>query len=242
MKKAFVIGMVALSTTMSFSAAHAATTGGAKSAREMLIDYTKQVKENAFGNKNGSAKGISTQQAKVARDRMINELNLPSGVSNSLSIALTSDSAKATQRLESLATVVAAKKMAAKIAEQDAAEGKSLDEAATASAKLLANSSLTGVQASVSGSRGAKNILNEAEMKEATAALDKLETLPEAIMTRFNKSERDSYTQILERHNQIVEAGSTRSSEEALIQAIMDVKKIDKSQALEIAKKLKECV
>ncbi len=234
MKKAFVIGMVALATTMSFSVAHAAGATGAKSIRESLVDYTKQIKDAAFG-KGGSAKGLTAQQAQIARDKMINELNLPAGKNNSLAMSLTSDSAKSSQRLENLATVIAAKKMAVEISKKDAAEGKSIDAAATASAKLLANASLTGAR------KTAKE-LNATELADTSAALTKLEELPEGILTRFSKAERDSYTKIIEKHDELVETGAKSTSEEAFVQAIMDVKKIDKEKALEIVRKLKECV
>ncbi len=234
MKKVFIIGMVALATTMSFSVSHAAGSIGAKSVKESLVDYTKQIKEVAFG-KGGTAKGLSAQQALVARDKMINELNLPAGKNNTLAMSLTSDAAKSSQRLENLATVIAAKKMSAEISKQDAAEGKSISEAATASAKLLANASLTGAR------KTAKE-LNATELTETTAALSKLEALPEVILTRFSKAERDSYTKIIEKHDELVEIGAKSTSEEAFVQAIMDVKKVDKAKALEIVRKLKECV
>lgn len=234
MKKAFVIGMVALATTVSFSAAHAAGTVAAKSIKESLVDYTKQIKETAFG-KGGTAKGLSAQQAQIARDKMINELNLPAGKNNALSMSLTSDSAKSAQRLDNLATIIAAKKMAVEISKSDAAEGKSIDAAASASAKLLANASLTGAR------KTAKE-LNPAELGDTTAALSKLESLPEGILTRFSKAERDSYTKIIEKHDELVEMGAKSTSEEAFVQAIMDVKKVDKAKAMEIVRKLKECV
>ncbi|WP_374034528.1 hypothetical protein ACES2I_00820 [Bdellovibrio bacteriovorus] len=233
MKKAFVFGMAALVTTMSLSlTVHAAP--GAKPAREALVEYTKQVKAAAFG-KRMTSKGLDAQQLKVAQDNIINELALPSGKNNALSMALKADPAKSAQRLDSLATIVAAKKMAAEISKNDANEGQSIDAAATASAKLMANSSLTGAR------KTAKD-LNAAELTETTAALSKLETLPEAILTRFSKAERDSYTQIIERHDQIVESGKRGTSEEAFVDAIMEVKGVDKAKAMEVVKKLKECV
>ncbi|HEX7674742.1 MAG TPA: hypothetical protein VF412_11260 [Bdellovibrio sp.] len=233
MKKAFVIGMVALATTMSFSTSYAGVSG-AKSVRESLVEYTKQIKEAAFG-KGATAKGLSAQQAQAARDKMINELNLPSGKNNALAMSLMSDSAKSAERLDSLATVIAAKKMAVEISKTDAAEGKSIDAAASASAKLLANASLTGAR------KSAKE-LNPSELTDTTQALTKLESLPEGILTRFSKAERDSYTQIIERHDQLIETGAKSTSEEAFVQAIMDVKKVDKTKAMEIVRKLKECV
>ena len=238
MKKAFVIGMVVVSATLSMSAAHAA---GAKSVSESLMDYTRQVKEATFGQ-GGSAKDLSGQKAKVARDKLVNELGLPSGKASALSIAISSDSGRLSQRLENLATVIAAKKMAVEISKTNPTEGGSIDAAASASAKLLANSSLTGANVSVKGSRGGVKLLSENEMSDTTAALTKLEELPEVILTKFSKAERDSYTEIINKHDELIELGTKRSSEEALVQAIMDVKKVDKLKAMELVKKLKECV
>ncbi len=235
MKKKFVIGMVALATTMSFSTSFAAPGGAvAKPAREALVDYAKQIKETAFG-KGMTAKGLDAQQTKTAQDRLINELQLSSGKNNALAVSLKADTTLSAQRLDNLATIVAAKKMAAEMSKTDAAEAKSIEDAAMASAKLLANSSLTGA-------RKSGKDLNANEMAETTSALSKLESLPESILTRFSKAERDSYTQILERHDVLVEQGAKGSSEEAFIQAIMDVKKVDRTKALETVRKLKECV
>ncbi|MEK2643805.1 hypothetical protein [Bdellovibrio sp. BCCA] len=234
MKKQLMIGMAALTMAMAFSPAHAAPVGGVKSAREALVEYSKQIKESAFG-KGMTSKGLSAQQVKIAQDKIINELQLSSGKNNALSMALKADATKSTQRLDSLATIVAAKKMATEISKSDAAEGQSISNAATATAKLIANSSLTGARTS-------SKELNTTEMAEVTAALNKLESLPETILTSFSKAERDSYTQIIERHDAILESGKKGSSEEAFVDAIMEVKKVDRTKALEIVKKLKECV
>lgn len=239
--KKFVLGMAIAVTSSVTMNAFAVGTTGAKSVRESLVDYTKQVKEFAFG-KGGTGSGLSGQQAKAARDKLVSELHLPSGKANALSIAITSDSSKSGQRLDNLATIIAAKKMAVEIAKQDASEGKSIEEAAMASAKLLANASLTGARSETRGSQSTGSLLSAEETSDTTAALLKLETLPEEILTKFSKAERDSYTQIINRHDKIVEMGTMKTSEEAFIQSIMDVKKVDKAKAMEIAKKLKECV
>lgn len=232
MKKAFIIGMAVLVTSMSVSFAHAAP--AARAPREVLVEYAKQVKEAAFG-KSRTAKGLDAQKLKSAQDSIINELNLSSGKNNSLALALKADPAKSAQRLDNLATIVAAKKMAAEISKKDSAEGQSIDAAATASATFMSNSHLTGAR------KTAKD-LSTPELTETTAALTRLETLTDSILTRFSKAERDSYTQILKRHDEIVESAQKGTSEEAFVQAIMEVKGVDKAKALEVVRKLKECV
>lgn len=232
MKKKVLVGLLTV-TTLGFAAPTFAAPA-ARTAREVLVDYTKQVKEAAFG-KGRKASALSEQQVKAAQDSMIKELQLNGDKNNGLIASLSADSAKRAQRLENLATIVAAKRMAPELAKSDAKEGASLEAAAIASAKLLSNSSLIGAR------KSGKDLSNQ-EMAETTEALSKLESMPEMILTRFNKVERDSYTQILERHDQLVSTAAKGSAEEAFIQAIMDVKKVDKAKALEVVKKLKECV
>ncbi|GEM_PF-1371260 len=232
MKKKVLVGLMTI-TALSFAAPTFAAPA-ARSAREVLVDYTKQVKEAAFG-KGRKASALSEQQVKAAQDSMIKELQLSGDKNNGLVASLSADSAKRAQRLENLATIVAAKRMAPELAKSDAKEASSLEAAAVASAKLLSNSSLIGAR------KSGKDLTSQ-EMAETTEALSKLESMPEMILTRFSKVERDSYTQILEKHDQLVSTAAKGSAEEAFIQAIMDVKKVDKAKALEVVKKLKECV
>lgn len=227
MKTKLVFGMVALATTMAFSSAHAA--GGVK--MEVLRDYSKQVKEVIFG-KGQSAKGLNAQQAKVAQDKMLNELNLP-GKNADLNIAIAADTARSAQRLDNLATIVAVKKVATSLEKTDAVEAKSINDAADAGAKLIANSSLIGASEA--------KILSKSEAAEVREALLKGETLIESMVMNFSKAERDSYSEIINKHDELLASGKM-TAEDAFVQAIMDVKKVDKTKALEIVKKLKECV
>lgn len=230
MKAKFILGM-ALSFTLGTTAM--AATSGKVNVRESLIEYSAKVKTAAFG-KSAGAKGLSGQALKEAQNKIVNELQLPASKNSTLSMAL-ADGAKTHQRMDNLATVIAAKKMSVEIAKVDAAQAKSIEQAADASAKLIANSALTGARTSVKE-------LSASELSMVTEALTKLESLPESILTKFDVRERDSYTAILNRHDQLIESGTKGSSEEAFVQAIMEVKKIDKTKALEIVKKLKECV
>ena len=233
MKTKLVLGMVAAAVTISFSTAFA---GGAR-AVDMMPEYSKTVKESVFHGQMTAA-GLSGTQMKMAQDKLVNNA-LFKVDSKALTVALNKDSSKKTQRLENLAVVIAATKMAAKISETDAVEGESLQKAAQASAKVIVNSAKVGLDKSSD------------EMKEVTEALIKLESLPESILTRFSKAERDSYTQIIEKQNELLTADSgplTRSSvqgksaEAAFVEAIMQVKGVDRTKALEVVRKLKECV
>lgn len=231
MKAKFVFGMVALTATLAFSTAHAVEdVARPKTAQEILVDYTQQVKKAAFGD-TMTAKGLSEVKINAAKTSMINDLQLSAAEGSKLSVAV----GQKPERLDALATVVAAKRWAQEVSKKNAAEGKSLDDAAVASAKFLANSSLTGAFAD-------SKELNAKDLSDTKSALTKLETLPEAILTHFSKAERDSYAQILERHNAILDAEPNKLSEEAFVEAIMSVKAVDKATALDLVRKLKECV
>ncbi len=233
MKTKLVLGMVAAAMTISFSTAFA---GGAR-AVDMMPEYSKTVKESVFHGQMTAA-GLSGAQMKMAQDKLVNNALLKVD-SHALTEALNKDSSKKAQRMENLAVIIAATKMAAKISETDKVEGDSLQKAAQASAKVIANSSKVGLDKS------------SEEMKEVSEALIKLESLPESILTRFSKAERDSYTQIIEKQDEILAADSgplTRSSvqgkslEAAFVEAIMQVKGVDRATALETVRKLSKCV
>lgn len=232
MKTKLVLGMLAATMTLSFSTAFAA---GAR-AVDMMPEYAKTIKENVFHGQT-SAKGLNSAQIKIAQDKLVNSLGLKIDAT-ALTVALNKDGAKTVQRMENLAVIVAATKMATKISETDAVEGESLQKAAQASAVIIANSAKVGLDKS------------SVEIKEVTEALIKLESLPELILTRFSKAERDSYTQIIEKQNELLNTSQAtsrssiqgKSAEAAFIEAIMLVKNVDRTKALEIVRKLKECV
>jgi hypothetical protein len=252
MKKTFILGMVVLAASMSFSTSHAA---GVKSLREALVDYTRDVKDFAAGKKSSGKEVSSKTLGESERMKILIEKldDVSREQAQKISTSIGSDSAKKAERISTLASIVAGQELMKgyekSISERKSTELKlepaeiaSIKAATKASASLLANASLTGAFNSVGGSRGHASVINNAEMAEATAALHKLEKMPEIIITKFSTAERDSYTQIINRHDQLTQDPSMRSSEEAFVKAIMDVKKVDKDKAMEIVKKLKECV
>lgn len=227
MKKALLIGMAALTATMAFSSAYAAPV---KSAKELLVEYTKTAREHVYG-KAGSAKGVSDAVLADVKENLLKQLEMPSMASKLRPVL----SGKAgAERMDNLVTIVAAKKMSVEISKKDAAEGQSIDAAANASAKLISNADTVGAKKS--------SELNAQEAELVTTALQKAEGLPTRILTEFSKAERDSYTQVIERYDQLNQMGSKKSAEDNFVQAIMDIKKVDRNKALEIARKLKECV
>jgi hypothetical protein len=233
MKKGFIIGMLALSATVAFSTAHAAGATGAKAPREALADYTKTVKEHFA--KMGANKGVNSQNRSNIEKIVEQDLGLSGAKKAALLTSLTGSDAAVSARMEGLASIVAAKKMSADIAKTDKAEADSIQAAAEASAKMLANSSLVGSTKEVATLKGE-------ELTSVRQGLSKIETLAGDILVKFSKAERDSYTKVLEKYDELAETGTKGSAEEAFVQAIMDVKKVDRAKALETVRKLKECV
>ncbi|WII70572.1 hypothetical protein QJS83_08890 [Bdellovibrio sp. 22V] len=224
MKKIFVVGMVVL------SASFASAAGVAKSPRELLVDYTKQAKEHVYGTA-GSAKGLNGSALNSTKETLLKHLEMPA-MTGKLRPALSGKSGA--ERMDSLVTIIAAKKMSVEIGKKDAAEGQSIESAANASVKLIANADTVGAKASKDLSKEEASLVGE--------ALTKAEALPTRILTEFSKAERDSYTQVIEKYDQLNQSGSSKSAEDNFVQAIMEVKKVDRTKALEIARKLKECV
>ncbi len=224
-----ILGMIVIAATMSFSSAMAA--GAAKAN---LVEYSKQVKE-AYSTGLTTGKGSPVQRKERMQDQMINTLKLDAQTAVNLKVAI-NNSSKSAERMDNLLTIIAANRMAKEVSKTDPVEGKSLEDGAAAAAKLLSCSPLFG------DGRPAKT-LNASEMKEVTESLAKLETLAGPILTQFSKAERESYTKILEQFDaSIRQGGTSKTAEEVFVQAVMDAKNIDRTKALELIKKLKECV
>lgn len=231
MKKKFVLGMVVLSMTAA-QVAFAAPAAGARAPREVLMEYTKTMKETLLG-KAGSAKNLKEAELQNAKSRIIKELN--SSRAGELNSAMSGEAGKA--RMESLVTIIAVKRSTENLARTDAAEAQSMNAAADASLKLIANSTLIGAKAIPETS------MKSADVTLVREALSKAESMPADIIIQFNKAERDSYTQVLEKYDTLVaQSGGRKAVEESFVDAIMEVKKVDRTKALEIVKKLKECV
>ncbi|KYG66859.1 hypothetical protein AZI86_07440 [Bdellovibrio bacteriovorus] len=231
MKKKFVLGMVVLSMTAA-QVSFAAGVGGARAPREVLMEYTKSMKETLLG-KGGSAKNLKDAELQNAKSRITKELN--SSRAADLNAAMSGEAGKA--RMESLVTIIAVKRSTENLAKTDAAEAQSMNAAAEASLKLIANSTLVGAL------KIPETTMKAEEVSLVRDALNKAETMPADIIIQFSKAERDSYTQVLEKYDSIVSnSAGKKSAEESFVDAIMDVKKVDRTKALEIVKKLKECV
>jgi hypothetical protein len=80
------------------------------------------------------------------------------------------------------------------------------------------------------------------ELSLTREGLTKYVSLTGDVLVNFSRTERDSYTQIGDKYTEINNSSASKSEEENFITAIMEVKKVDRAKALEIVKKLKECV
>ncbi|UOF00270.1 hypothetical protein [Bdellovibrio reynosensis] len=220
MKKAFVFGAIFLASSIGMAAP-------VKTSRELLKDYTKQIKE--FMYKGGTAKSLESSSA--AHKEIIKQINIP-GKSFDLEKSL-SNSGSAS-RIESMMTVLAAKKLSTEIIKTDAVEGKSMLESADATAKLIANNYLRDAN---------KPSELGTNLELVTKTLDKMENeLPAKILVDFSVTERAAYVKIIEKYDLLNNSPGAKRAEDNFVQAIMEVKKVDRTKALELVKKLKECV
>lgn len=228
MTKRILIGM----TTMALAINAMAATTGAKSVRESVTEQTEKVRKEAFGGAVSMSK-VAEAQKSTTLDKLISWVAKGQDAT-ALKVSINGLSAKERDAAaDDLATIVAAKQIGELLA--DKTEGSSLIRAADASAKLISSASLVGKAKSTAK-------LNESEMADTTAALTKLTQMPELILTRFSTKERDSYSAVQEKLADIIAKGSEKTPEDALLAAVMDVMKVDKVKAMEIIKKLKECV
>lgn len=234
MKKAFIVGMVLVSmgtAQLSFAA------GPAKAPREVMVDYVKKSQEAFFG-KGGSAQKVSEATLNQAKKSLIRELDVPglkgTGAMRSMMTSLSGEAGKA--RMDALVTIVAVKKMKSTLEATDASEAASIERAANASARLIANAHLTGAKTEMASLKGEERTL-------VLESLAKLEKMPGDIIMQFSKAERDSFSQVIEKFNELVDANNgSKDPAEIFVDAIMQAKNKTRAEALETAKKLKECV
>ncbi|MCX7977377.1 MAG: hypothetical protein N2578_00065 [Bdellovibrionaceae bacterium] len=225
MNKKILIGMI-LTTSMSLPAFAA----GSAAIRAKYTEYLdKSVKPAIFGK--ADAKGLAGVAKSIANDKLFQRLNLDGTTKANLNQALTGKSSIVETRLENLTALAAAREFAKSL--NDASEAQSITNAADALTRTIANSILTGA---VKDSK----ILKADELADATAALMKLETLGESVI-KMDRSERDSYAAVEMKRDEILATGK-KSAEEALVEAIMEVKKVNKDEAMKMVRKLKDCV
>jgi hypothetical protein len=231
MKKVFITGMAMVVATTLASNAMAA---GAAAARPKAVAIEKMeevTKDKAFGGKGHTAKDVTDKDTVI--NTIAEWLQMP-GLATKLRTSIKADSAKANERLDSLALSYAAVKVGEKVAETDKADGTSLIEAGKAQAELISVASLKD-----SGKKS--TTISADEHTAGIKAIEKLESENVKTLKDYSTAERDSWTAIKKEYSKTV-ATSQGSASEALVQSIMTVMKVDRTKALEIMKKLSDCV
>lgn len=238
MKKTVIIGLTLVTFSMG---AFAATNLSSAQIKTKLTEYLdKDVKPTIFGKGKSSASGLASQAQKLATDKILTELSSDAAVRtalrNGLVVTKTSTAEIVEARLNSIASLIGAKKLAQELIKNgnNVEEAKSIDLSVNALTKLMANSDLISATSKYT-------LLQGNEVADAIAAVRKMESLGEAVV-KMDKTDRDMYTKVAEKTVELIENGKSKNLEESLVQAIMDVKSVDKAKALEIAKKLKDCV
>lgn len=224
MKKVFVIGMVLVSAVTAQSTFAAPAT--AKPVMKRLEDYNLESRKHTFGGV-VSARSLKGAQLETAKRNVINQLAV-GGLKMELANALSGEPAMVQGRLDTLVTMVAAKRMSADIKNENPKEAQSIDASIKAQVELISNSMLISEKPT-------------GDLKIANEALVKLSQIGGDIITNFDPVSRDSYTRIIKKTNEL--SARTPTLEEALIEAVkIEKTNGDKAKALEIIKKLKECV
>lgn len=226
--KKYLLSAILLTATI-------ATAAPVKSVKEILTEQTKIAREKMYG-KGGTAKGLNEASLKPAKDFIMKELKMTDSQS-AMKINMALSGEGSATRMDSLVTVVAAKRLVSEISKTNADEAKAVDAAADATAKLIMNSALLGAK-----QESAIKDLNSAELKLVRESLTKMEEVAPNMIVSFNKTEREAFTKVLEKLDTLVDKAPNKSYEENFVQAIMETKGVSKEKALEIAKKLKECV
>lgn len=227
MKKKFIVGIMIASSALSFSA-HAVETERARPVREVLKDYVKDIREYAAKTIVSANKNTPLAQKIKAEDLLMKDLELRPDTIRSLKTSIAGSRDKKAMT-NSLVAILAAKKLTAGKSD---AESTSINNAADASLKLMENGLLIGWKTT-------STFLPPTELQDTNAALTKLVAMPEKFIT-FETKERDSYTKIILKADELSVKAETY--EEAFVKAIMEVQVVSKEKALEIIRKLKDCV
>jgi hypothetical protein len=233
MKKAFIIGMtIAFSATALAAPAKMTTTEKLakfdKTSQEYFLDSNGNLK-NASG-KNAERKyleqslnGISKRESQVVDNAINYAPSAKQGTKEYADMKL--------QVMKNLVSIVAAKKAAEKI--ENSGEAKEISDAATGLASVLENMHLL--------KKAESRILTKEENTVAVEAYDKFARLGTEILTSFQGADRASYSRVLAEFTK-QSGDSSKLPSEILVDSVMASQKVSKEKAIEILKKLKDCV
>ncbi|WP_413585983.1 hypothetical protein [Bdellovibrio sp. HCB274] len=218
MKKAFIIGM-----TIAFSAS-AFAAPGKMTTIERVTKFEKTSQEY-FLDANGNLKNAS---GKNAEKRYLEQAlrDLAPGKESKIVENAVQDK----EILKNLISITAVKKAADKIEDRD--EARELTEGSQGLAEMIGQVHLAGKITS------RENTAEQTTL--ATAAYNKMLRLGSQILTQFKGADRTAYVKVISAFN--ARKGNGKTPDENLVDAVMETQKVSKEKALEILKKLKDCV
>ncbi|WP_413576551.1 hypothetical protein ACLVWU_00765 [Bdellovibrio sp. HCB290] len=218
MKKAFIIGMAITFSATAFAAPGKMTTP------ERLAKFDKQSQEY-FLDANGNLKNASGKNAeKRYLEQAVKDI-APGKESKIVENALGDK-----EVLKNLVSIAAVKKAADKI--EDRNEATELAEGAEGLASMIGNMHLAGKASSRENTPEQSSV--------AVAAYSKMLRLGTQILTVFKGAERTAYVKVIKAFK--AREGNGKLAEENLIDAVMETQKVSREKAIEILKKLKDCV
>jgi hypothetical protein len=237
MKKQFIVGMMIMTSAISFNAFAAGATA-VKSPKEVIVDYMKQIDEYKASVRSGKVKpsSLETAEALKQQDKVMEDLGLSTKEKNTLKSYISAGKAQKVDVISTLNVLVAAK---SGTAGKTDAESVSIRNYADAATKLLTNMDLIGEKTSSSN-------MSAAEFKETSEALTKMIAILEKPLS-YEAAERDMFTSSLNKLGE--KAPRAETINEAFVQAVMaSAKKPDGSvgvardKAMEIIRKILKCV
>ncbi|HEY8271467.1 MAG TPA: hypothetical protein VIG33_11315 [Pseudobdellovibrionaceae bacterium] len=233
MKKKFIVGMMIVTSTLSFSAHAAGTAVEARPAREVLKTYVEDVKKWAakkIGENRASLPVGEKMKTEKAAEIFMEELKVPAADKTSIKSAMGKSKNKKAFN-DSLATIMATRRMTEGKSD---VESKSLEEASDALIGVLAD-------AKDIGSTANSKFFNEktTDFADTTAALNKVVEMPDKFIL-FDTKTRDQFTKALVKTREL--SYKSETYEEAFVKALMESQGIDRAKAMEIVRKLKDCV
>jgi hypothetical protein len=242
MKSKLIVGMLAMSFIAAPTFAAPTTAAAHAKTAKAVTEYKEKVRTSYFGKGVTKASALSAQAAKAAKDKVVADLELAtndrSKVAELLMVKEGDQASKdlADTRLDVLVGLSATRTLAKSwIASKDAtarSEGEALLASTDTLIQTLINSKLTG-------HRETSALLNKAELTLTKEATRNLEAIADSIPTM--KESGPIFVEVLARRNELLRDGRL-SAEEALLQSIMDVRKVSKEKAMEIIRKMKDCV
>jgi hypothetical protein len=180
-----------------------------------FTDYVKVTKEHYLDTSTGKFK-------QGAKEAFSAKLNIAGEKSSLLESAM-----KSPEKMNTLIMLAAAKEAA--ISKKDTVTS----DAADASAALV----LRGAMLSKIEGKNAED-----PMVIANNAIKKIEVKAEEILTQFGPTERAAYKDVLVEFDKLVSTSKSGSYEELFLQAIEKSRGVTREKAVEIAKKLRDCV